>query len=236
MNHPAQPLPVAVLISGRGTNLQAIMDEAAAGRLPIVIRLVLSNRGDAYGLIRAREAGIPTAVMEHGSYADRAAYDRALLQRIDASGADFVVLAGFMRILTAEFVRYFDGRIINVHPSLLPDFTGLDTHRRALAKGVQQHGTSVHFVTEQLDGGPVIIRARVDVNPEDDEESLAHKVQHLEHRILPLTIAWYAAGRLRKRGDRVEFDGRMLEEPLDYADVVRCGPGAPLPAMNRPPP
>lgn len=227
MTHPEQVLPVAVLISGRGSNLQAIIDAVRAGALAAEIRLVLSNRPDAQGLQRARAAGIATAVIEASGYASRADYDRALRERIDASGARLVVLAGFMRVLTPEFVQHYDGRIINVHPSLLPAFTGLDTHRRALAAGAAEHGASVHFVTAKLDGGPVIIRARVPVASGDDAASLADKVHRVEHRILPLVIGWFAAGRLRKDGERVIHDGRPLAAPLDYADIERAAGAAP---------
>jgi phosphoribosylglycinamide formyltransferase-1 len=232
MMPPGQALPVAVLISGRGSNLQAIIDAIRMGTLAAEVRLVLSSRADAQGLQRARAAGIATAVVEAGSHRSRADYDRALRERIDASGARLVVLAGFMRLLTPEFVQHYDGRIINVHPSLLPAFTGLHTHRRALAAGVAEHGASVHFVTAELDGGPVIIRARVPVAPGDDEPSLAEKVHRVEHRILPLVIGWYAAGRLRKDGDRVIHDGRALAAPLDFADIPR-GDAAPASPPGR---
>jgi phosphoribosylglycinamide formyltransferase-1 len=217
MTPQQQALPIAVLISGRGSNLQAIIDAIRAGTLAAEIRLVLSDRAEAQGLQRARAAGIATAVIEAGGHGSRADFDRALQERIDASGARLLVLAGFMRVLTPEFVRHYDSRIINVHPSLLPAFTGLHTHRRALTAGVTEHGASVHFVTAELDGGPVIIRARVPVAPGDDERSLAEHVHRVEHRILPLVIGWFAAGRLRKDGDRVIHDGRALTEPLDYA-------------------
>jgi phosphoribosylglycinamide formyltransferase-1 len=220
---PEPALPIAVLISGRGSNLQAIIDAVRAGSLAAEVRLVLSNRADALGLQRARAAGIATAVIDPADHADRAAYDRALRERIDASGARLVVLAGYMRVLMPEFVQHYDGRIINVHPSLLPAFTGLDTHRRALAAKVAEHGASVHFVTAQLDGGPVIIRARVPVAPGDDEHSLAEKVHRVEHRIVPLVIGWYAAGRLRKDGERVILDGRVLAAPIDLATLPRDG-------------
>lgn len=223
MTAPRQALPVAVLISGRGSNLQAIIDAVRAGGLAADIRLVLSNRPDAQGLARARAAGLATAVVESAGHADRASYDRALRDRIDASGARLVVLAGFMRVLSPEFVRHYDGRLINIHPSLLPAFTGLHTHRRALAAGVAEHGASVHFVTEELDGGPVILRARVPVAAGDDEHALADRVHQVEHRILPRVIGWFAAGRLRKDGDRVYFDGRPLNAPLEFADLPADG-------------
>ncbi len=229
MTPPPQPLPVAVLISGRGSNLQALIDAVRAGSLAADIRLVISNRADAPGLARARAAGIATAVIESAGRTDRAGYDRALRECIDASGARLVVLAGFMRVLSPEFVRHYDGRLINVHPSLLPAFTGLHTHRRALAAGVAEHGASVHFVTDELDGGPVIIRARVPVARGEDEPGLAEKVHRVEHRILPLVAGWFAAGRLEKRGEHVMLDGRTLSGPIDLADLSEAADGNPAP-------
>lgn len=229
MTPPPQPLPVAVLISGRGSNLQALIDAVRAGSLAADIRLVISNRADAPGLARARAAGIATAVIESAGRTDRAGYDRALRECIDASGARLVVLAGFMRVLSPEFVRHYDGRLINVHPSLLPAFTGLHTHRRALAAGVAEHGASVHFVTDELDGGPVIIRARVPVARGEDEPGLAEKVHRVEHRILPLVAGWFAAGRLEKRGEHVMLDGRALSAPIDLADLAEGADGNPAP-------
>lgn len=221
--HPDRPLPLAVLISGSGTNLQAIIDAIAGRRLPAEIRVVISNRPDAYGLVRARRAGIPTEVLQPRDYPNRTEYDRALQACIDRYRPGLVVLAGFMRILSPEFVHHYDGRLMNIHPSLLPEFTGLQTHRRALAAGVAEHGASVHFVTEELDGGPVIIQARVPVLPGDDHESLARRVQRQEHRIYPLAIRWFAEGRLRKRGDTIYLDGAALTRPVDYADIEGSG-------------
>ncbi|MGE0372433.1 MAG: phosphoribosylglycinamide formyltransferase [Gammaproteobacteria bacterium] len=233
MTPAPQPLPVAVLISGRGSNLQALIDAVRAGSLAADIRLVISNRADAPGLARARAAGIATAVIESAGLPDRSDYDRALRERIDASGAHLIVLAGFMRVLSPEFVRHYDGRLINVHPSLLPAFTGLHTHRRALAAGVAEHGASVHFVTDELDGGPVILRARVPVARGDDEAGLAEKVHRVEHRILPLAVGWFAAGRLEKRGEHVMLDGRALSAPVDLADLADAADGDPAPDRTR---
>jgi len=219
------PLPIVVLISGQGSNLQAIMDAIAAGEVAAEIRAVISNRVDAYGLERARRAGIPTAVLDHRDYPDRAAYDAALQASIDRYRPELVVLAGFMRILSPAFVAHYAGRLLNIHPSLLPDFTGLDTHRRVLAAGVKEHGASIHFVTAELDSGPVIIQGRVPVTAEDDAESLAAKVHAIEHRLYPLVVRWFAEGRLRMAGDRVIFDGRPLDRPLDLAEAEQASSG-----------
>ncbi len=216
---PARPpLPIVVLISGQGTNLQAIMDAIDAGEVPAEIRAVISNRPDAYGLERARRAGIPAEVIDHRRYPDRARFDAALEDRIDRYHPELVVLAGFMRILTPAFVAHYAGRLLNIHPSLLPAFTGLDTHRRALEAGVREHGASIHFVTAELDSGPVIVQGRVAVSPDDTPQTLAAKVQAVEHRLYPLAIRWFAEGRLRLKDGVVYFDGRPLEKPLTYED------------------
>lgn len=220
------PLPIVVLISGQGSNLQAIMDAIATGEVPAEIRAVISNRANAYGLERARRAGIPTEVLDHRDYPNRAAYDAALQACIDRYRPALVVLAGFMRILSPTFVAHYAGRLLNIHPSLLPDFTGLDTHRRALAAGVKAHGASIHFVTAELDSGPVILQGRVPVVANDDAETLAAKVHAIEHRLYPLAVRWFAEGRLRMAGDRVIFDDRPLEKPLDLAEVEKNPPGA----------
>ena len=172
---PQQPLPLVVLISGGGTNLQAIIDAAVAD-LPVDIRAVISNEADAFGLERARGAGIETRVLDHRAFPDREAYDAALAELIDEYEPGLVVLAGFMRILTPAFVRHYHGRMFNIHPSLLPRYRGLDTHARVLAAGDREHGATVHFVTEELDGGPLIIQARVPVLANDDPQTLARRV------------------------------------------------------------
>ncbi len=207
-------LPIVVLISGRGSNLQAIIDAAHRGELPVEIRAVISNRPGAQGLERARRAGIPTEVLDHTAFPDRESFDRALMALIDRHGPELVVLAGFMRILTPAFVSHYRGRLLNIHPSLLPAFPGLDTHARALAAGVKRHGVSVHFVTEEVDGGPVIAQASVPVLPGDTPEKLAERVLEREHVLYPQVIRWFAEGRLRLEDHKVLFDGRPLKAPL----------------------
>ncbi len=189
--------------------MQAIV-EAADGGLPLEVRAVISNRADAGGLMYARSRGIPTAVLEHSAFAERASFDDALMRLIDSFRPSLVVLAGFMRILTPEFVAHFRGRLINIHPALLPAFPGLHTHRRALEAGVREHGASVHFVTEEVDGGPVIIQARVPVLPGDTAETLAARVLDQEHRIYPQAVRWLAQERLRLEGDVALLDGKPL--------------------------
>ncbi len=213
MNEVTPRLPVVVLISGGGTNLQALID-AAQRDLPIEIRAVISNVAEAYGLERARRAGIPTEVVDHRDYADRERFDRALAERIDRYRPRLVLLAGFMRILTPWFVEHYRGRMLNIHPSLLPKFQGLHTHARALEAGEREHGASIHFVTEELDGGPVIVQARVPVKPDDTPETLAARVLEQEHRLYPQAVQWFAEGRLELRDGRAWFDGRPLEQPL----------------------
>jgi phosphoribosylglycinamide formyltransferase-1 len=214
------PLPIVVLISGSGTNLQAILDAQRRGELPVDIRAVISNRPDAPGLSRARAAGISTEVVDHTQYATREAFDRALQARIDRHQPALVVLAGFMRLLTDDFVEHYLGRMLNIHPSLLPEFKGLDTHRRALEAfrqgRLREHGASVHFVTTELDGGPVILQARVPIAADDSADSLAARVLELEHRIYPLAIRWFAEGRVRLAQQHAWLDERMLTAPVVY--------------------
>lgn len=210
----ASPLRVVVLISGSGSNLQAFIDRVADGTLPATLAAVVSNKSDAFGLERARRAGIATEVVSHRDHPDRASFDRALAACIDRHSPDLVVLAGFMRILGAEFVRRYAGRLLNIHPSLLPKFTGLDTHARALAAGESEHGCSVHYVTEELDGGPVVAQSRVPVQPDDTADSLRERVHRAEHRLYPAVVGWIADGRLRCREDRVLFDEAPLKTPL----------------------
>lgn len=203
---------LVVLISGSGTNLQAIMDAIDHGELDAGINLVLSNRVNAGGLERARRAGIPTAVVSHRDFPDRESFDRAMIDEIDAAGADTVVLAGFMRILSPLFVRHYRGRLLNIHPSLLPRYPGLDTHARALAAGDSEHGCSIHFVTDELDGGPIVARAAVPVKPNDSGESLSKRVQAREHELYPLVLRWRSEGRLELTEGGVMLDGKPLEE------------------------
>lgn len=212
----SERLPIVVLVSGGGTNLQAVID-AAQDDLPVEIRAVISNRADAYGLERARRAGIHTEVLEHKGYPDRDAYDAALMALIDRFQPGLVVLAGFMRILTPDFVRHYAGRLLNIHPSLLPKYRGLDTHARALDDGETEHGASVHFVTPDLDAGPLIVQARVPVRPDDTAETLAARVLEQEHRIYPQAIRWFAEGRLRLEDDTVYLDGEPVVDPAALA-------------------
>ena len=203
----APRLPIVVLISGRGSNLRAIIDAIASDSLPADLRAVVCNEPDAPGLARAREAGYETVVVHHRDFPGRERFEAALADAIDAFGPELVVLAGFMRILTPPFVRRYAGRLVNVHPSLLPDFPGLDTHARAIAAGAGTHGATVHFVTEALDGGPIIVQARVPILAGDDPGALAARVLEREHVILPRAIRWFAQGRIGIDGDRVLLDG-----------------------------
>ncbi len=214
-------LPLVVLISGSGSNLQAIID-AAADDLPVEIRAVISNNDSAYGLERARQARIETRVLSHRGFNDRASYDLALGDLIDEYNPGLVILAGFMRILTPDLVKRFHGHMFNIHPSLLPKFRGLHTHQRALEAGEKVHGASVHFVTAELDGGPIILQARVPVLDEDTPDTLAARVLTQEHIIYPTAIRWFAEGGLRLEGDQVYRDGQPLTSPIIFNSEVRA--------------
>jgi phosphoribosylglycinamide formyltransferase-1 len=211
----------AVLISGSGTNLQAFIDEVAAGQLDLDLSVVLSNRPDAAGLERARKANIEVECIRHQDYPERALFDAALNETLDKYQPELIVLAGFMRILTPTFVSHFSGRVLNIHPSLLPKFPGLDTHQRAIDAGEKWHGSTVHFVTEELDGGPAIIQGRVPVMPDDSAAKLAARVFAVEHRIYPEAARMFAAGRLECRYGSAWLDGERLEEPVQYAEPIR---------------
>ena len=206
-------LPVVVLVSGYGSNLQAILDHVAAGTLPVEVRAVLSDRPEAEALKRARAAGVAVETLTAAEHPSKGAYDNALTEAVERHSPSLVVLAGFMRILGPEFVRRHLGHMLNIHPSLLPKHRGLHTHRRALDAGDRVHGCSVHFVTEELDGGPVIARAEVPVLAGDTEAELRTRVQRREHELYPEVIAWYAAGRLRLEGQRALLDGVPLAMP-----------------------
>lgn len=205
-----EPRRVVVLISGSGTNLQALIDAQQHDELGGEIVAVISNQPDAMGLQRARDAGIDAVALPHREYDSRDAFDGALIKVIERHEPDLVVLAGFMRILTPRFAQRFMGRLINIHPSLLPAYQGLHTHARALADGVTEHGCSVHFVTEELDGGPVIIQAVANVSAEDSEDSLKARVLTREHLIFPIAVRWLLEGRVRLEGDAVAIDGTVL--------------------------
>ncbi|MDT0501250.1 MULTISPECIES: phosphoribosylglycinamide formyltransferase [unclassified Halomonas] len=220
---PADTRRVVVLISGNGSNLQALIDAQTHDELGGEIVAVVSNEPDAYGLTRAREAGIDAVVLPHREYESRDAYDGALIKVIERHEPVLVVLAGFMRILTPRFVQRFMGRLINIHPSLLPDYQGLNTHARALADGVTQHGCSVHFVTEELDGGPVLMQAVVELAEGESEETLKEKVHAREHLIYPIAVKWCLEGRLQFTGQGATLDGTPLPPQglrMSHADAA----------------
>ena len=197
---------IVILISGRGSNMQAILE----AKLPVQVAAVIANKEDAGGLQTAASHGIPTAVLSHKGYPSREAFDADLAKLIDSYQPDLVVLAGFMRILSADLVRHFAGRMINIHPSLLPKYQGLHTHQRAIEAGDDEHGASVHFVTEELDGGPVILQARVPIFEGDSADEVAARVQVQEHSIYPLVVQWFCEGRLQMREGSAFLDGKQL--------------------------
>ena len=211
-------LPVAVLASGRGSNLAALVAAREAGTLPVDFVLVAGDRAEAPALRNAERHGIPTLALDPRGYPTRRDFDLDLFARVAASGAKLVVLAGFMRILDAAALAPWEGRIVNVHPSLLPKYRGLHTHRRALAAGDPEHGASVHFVTAELDGGPVIAQVTLDVQPGDTEEGLAERLLPLEHRLLTAVVGLIARGRLRLDAAGVLLDGTVLQQPLRLVD------------------
>jgi len=213
----AQPLRLVVLISGSGSNLQAIIDRCADHSINATIEAVISNREGVQGLNRAAEANISHETLDHTTFENRESFDQALAKRIDNYQPDLVILAGFMRILSADFVRHYSGRMLNIHPSLLPLYQGLHTHKRALEDGVSEHGASVHFVTEELDGGPAILQAATAVDKNDTEASLAQRILILEHQIYPAVIDWYAQGRIHwEQGKGIMFDQKLLSQPLRW--------------------
>ncbi len=217
MASPRAPLKVAVLISGRGSNLQALIDQFGpqVADSPVKIVLVLSNRPDAQGLERAAKAGLKTEIVDHKAFTTRADFDVAMDREIRAAGAELVALAGFMRLLTPEFVTTWKDRLINIHPALLPAFPGLDTHRRALEAGVKLHGCTVHYVRHETDTGPIIAQAAVPVLPGDDEATLAARVLRVEHQVYPLALRLIADGKVRIEQERVIVsDARFAEGAL----------------------
>ena len=207
-------LKVGVLISGSGTNLQALIDDCARADAESEIVLVLSNRADAYGLTRAERAGLPHRVIDHQAYQSRAAFEQALSAALEANGVELVCLAGFMRVLTAEFVERWRDRLINIHPSLLPGFKGLDTHARAIEAGVRFAGCTVHFVRPEVDNGPIIVQAAVPVLDDDTAETLAARVLREEHRCLPLAVRLIAQGRVSVVDERCVIDAAVPDDAL----------------------
>lgn len=216
-----EPLRLAILISGRGSNMAAIARACAEKRVNATVETVISDRPDVAGLETARELGIPTAVVPWKSLPDRATAERLLGELIDAHRPDVVVLAGFMRILSAEFVARYEGRMINIHPSLLPNHRGLNTHRRVLEAGDRHHGATVHYVTAELDGGPIVLQSRIALRPGETEAELAGRVHRTEHIIYPRVVGWLASGRLGWRDQRPWLDGNPLAIPVveEFADV-----------------
>ena len=208
----ARQIPIGVLVSGSGTNLQSIIDEIEAKRLDAKIEVVLSNKADAYGLARAKNHGIATEVLDHRQFPSREAYDQAVVDILRARSVELVVLAGFMRLLSPVFVKAYSNRIMNIHPALLPSFPGLHVQKKAVDHGVRFSGCTVHFVNEECDEGPIIIQAVVPVFPDDSEESLAARILNQEHRIYPRAIQLYAEGRLRVEGRRVLVDGLAKDD------------------------
>ncbi|MGB5281070.1 MAG: phosphoribosylglycinamide formyltransferase [Arenicellales bacterium] len=213
-----KPFPIVVLISGSGSNLQAIIDSRTKLEPVIEIRAVISNNPEAYGLQRAIRNNIAGKVVNHRDYPDRNAYDAALMAEIDSHQPQLVALAGFMRILTSEFVNHYTGRLINIHPSLLPLYPGLNTHQRAIDNGDTEAGATVHFVTPEVDGGPVIIQAHVPVLGTDSSNSLSGRVLKQEHLIYPRAIHWFAQGRLTIENGRVFLDGRISPKQQVFTD------------------
>lgn len=208
---------VVVLISGRGRNFEAIFKKSQLPDAAFQIAAVISNRPNAKGLVFAAEQGIPNQVVDHTAFADRSAFEAELQNAIDAYAPDIVVLAGFMRRLGAEFVRHFHGRMINIHPSLLPKYRGLHTHRRALEDGETEHGASVHFVSEELDGGPVIAQGAIQIEQNDDEDSLAQRIlESVELTLYPQCVQLLAEGRIQWSNNALQFDGQILDQPLRF--------------------
>ena len=216
MQHKAKAV---VLISGGGSNLQAFIDQVEAGLLPIEVKLVVSNNADAYGLERANRAGIEAICIDHRNYQSRSEFDQALQDRIDIVEPEIIILAGFMRILTEQFVNHYQGRLLNIHPALLPKFPGTDTHQRALAAGEIWHGASVHYVVPEVDAGPVILRGRLAVTAEDTPQTLQQRIHKIEHQIYPLAVKWLAEGRLTISESRVLLDGEISDLQLQSFDL-----------------
>jgi phosphoribosylglycinamide formyltransferase 1 len=213
--------PIVILISGRGSNMRALIEHSQSEAADYSVRAVIADRADAAGLETARHLGIAACALPVTKNMERSEYDSALADAIDECAPSLIALAGFMRILTAPFVGRFAGKILNIHPSLLPKYPGLHTHRRAIEAREAEHGVTVHFVTEQLDGGPRVIQARVPVETGDTEATLSRRVLTQEHVIYPLAVDWFCQGRLRYEAGRAWLDGRPLSEPMQLADIER---------------
>ncbi|MGS2719943.1 phosphoribosylglycinamide formyltransferase [Paraglaciecola aestuariivivens] len=203
---------IVVLVSGNGSNLQAIIDQIKQGKIQGEIRAVIANNPNAYGLERAKNAGIPAIVLDHKLTASRDEYDAQLMAKIDEFSPDLIVLAGFMRILTPQFVSHYLGKVLNIHPSLLPKYKGLDTHNRAIAAGDTEHGASVHFVTPELDGGPVILQSKVPIFADQEVDELIERVQQQERQMYPLVIKWFCEDRLKMVQNKAVLDDEILND------------------------
>ena len=204
----------AILISGSGTNLQAFIDAVAAGDLDLELCVVFSNNPNAAGLVRAEKAGIPTACIQHGDYPDRESFDRAVIEELDRWNPELLILAGFMRILSPAFVNHYEGKVLNIHPALLPRYPGLNTHQRVLDAGDEWHGSTVHFVTEELDGGPRILQGRLRVNSDESADELQSRVQAVEHQIYPEAAGLVGSGRVAYRDGLALIDGEVAHDPI----------------------
>lgn len=211
---PDNQTSIAVLFSGNGTNMQSVIKHVRQGRIHARIACAISNRSDAYGLTRAKQAGIPAYVVEHGQYPSRQSFEEELIRILESHDVETVVLAGFMRVFSEVFVQRYANRILNIHPSLLPKYPGLETHHRVLAAKDSQHGCSVHFVTEELDEGPLVLQAKVPVFETDDVHSLIRRVLEKEHMVFPLAIRWFCEGKLQCNDGTVYFNSKVLERPL----------------------
>ena len=211
-NQSPEAKRLVILVSGGGSNLQSLIDGCASGEINATVSAVISNNPDAGGLERAANAGIPNLAIDHTAFDSREAFDQALSELIDSFSPDLVILAGFMRILTAQFVDHYLGRMMNIHPSLLPAYPGLHTHRRAIEAGDKKAGATVHFVTPELDGGPSIIQAQVEIEPDDNEGSLATRVLSFEHKIYPQAVKWFCDNRLVMHNNHVLLDNKAISE------------------------
>ena len=211
-NQSPEAKRLVILVSGGGSNLQSLIDGCASGEINATVSAVISNNPDAGGLERAANAGIPNLAIDHTAFDSREAFDQALSELIDSFSPDLVILAGFMRILTAQFVDHYLGRMMNIHPSLLPAYPGLHTHRRAIEAGDKKAGATVHFVTPELDGGPSIIQAQVEIEPDDNEGSLATRVLSFEHKIYPQAVKWFCDNRLIMHNNHVLLDNKAISE------------------------
>jgi len=208
-----------VLISGSGSNLQAFIDQVTTKQLELDISLVISNKSDAYGLKRAENAGIESDCINHRDYSSRLEFDQALMARIDQAKPDIVILAGFMRILTSDFVNHYTGRLVNIHPSLLPKYPGVDTHQRAIDAGDKWHGASIHFVVPEVDAGPVILQGQLAINSDDTPETLQQRIHKIEHKLYPLAVKWFSEGRLSEQDGQILLDGETSVKQLQTFDL-----------------